>query len=99
MSSASKQSPTLEGERSDPSAAVPSRSRIGSGDRLVGISDRMVRWNLAALMLDVTFFSLGMAFLDQNAVLPLLLERLGASGPFIGAFAAVRFLVFSVFQV
>jgi MFS family permease len=58
-----------------------------------------VRWNLFALMLDVTFFSLGMAFFDQNAVLPLLMERLGASGPLIGAFAAARFLAFSLFQI
>src|SRR5579862_8637669 len=60
---------------------------------------KSVRWNLSALMLDVTFFSLGMAFFDQNAVLPLLMERLGASGPLIGAFAAARFLAFSLFQI
>lgn len=60
---------------------------------------RLVRWNFGALLLDVTFFSLGMAFIDSSAVLPLLLERLGASGPLIGAFAAVRFLVFSLFQI
>jgi MFS family permease len=58
-----------------------------------------VRWNLGALMLDVTFFSLGMAFMDATAVLPLLLERLGASGPLIGGFASVRFLAFSLFQI
>lgn len=63
------------------------------------LDPRLVRWNFGALLLDVTFFSLGMAFIDGNAVLPLLLERLGASGPLIGAFAAVRFLVFSLFQV
>ena len=61
--------------------------------------DRLVRWNLGALMLDVTFFAVGMAFLDGNAVLPLLLERLGAEGWLIGAFAALRFLAFSVPQV
>ena len=59
----------------------------------------LVRWNFLALLLDVTFFSVGMAFIDSNAVLPLLMERLGASSPLIGAFAAVRFLAFSFFQV
>ncbi len=59
----------------------------------------LVRWNFLALLLDVTFFSVGMAFTDSNAVLPLLMERLGASSPLIGAFAAVRFLAFSFFQV
>jgi hypothetical protein len=63
------------------------------------LDPRLVRWNFGALLLDVTFFSIGMAFIDSNAVLPLLLERLGASGPLIGAFAAVRFLVFSLFQI
>lgn len=50
-------------------------------------------------MVDVTFFSLGMAFMDGNAVLPLLLQNLGASGPVIGGFAMVRFLAFSLFQI
>ncbi len=50
-------------------------------------------------MLDVTFFSLGMAFIDMSAILPLLLDRLGASGVLIGAFAAIRFLAFSLFQI
>ncbi len=59
----------------------------------------LARWNFRALLLDVTFFSIGMAFIDSNAVLPLLMERLGASKPLIGAFAAVRFLAFSFFQV
>ena len=63
------------------------------------LDPRLVRWNFGALLLDVTFFSLGMAFIDGNAVLPILLEKLGASGPLIGAFAAVRSLVFSLFQV
>lgn len=80
--------------RGDPSslAIVVSRQQ--------GDSQRKQRsWNLCALMLDVTCFSLGMAFLDQNAVLPLLLSRLGATGALIGAFAALRFLVFSLFQI
>lgn len=59
----------------------------------------LVQWNFSALLLDVTFFSLGMAFMDTTAVLPLLLNQLGASGPLIGAFAAVRFLCFSLFQI
>lgn len=63
------------------------------------LDPRLVRWNFGALLLDVTFFALGMAFIDSSAVLPLLLERLGASGPVIGAFAAIRFLVFSLFQI
>lgn len=60
---------------------------------------RHERWNLAALMLDVTCFSLGMAFIDSSAVLPLLLERLGASGVVIGASAALRSLGLSGFQI
>lgn len=70
-----------------------------SDDASGELDPRLVRWNFGALLLDVTFFSLGMAFIDSSAVLPLLLERLGASGPLIGAFAAVRFLVFSLFQI
>ncbi len=58
-----------------------------------------VRWNLRALTLDVSCFSVGMAFFDLNAVLPLLMERLGASGTIIGGFAALRFLFFSGLQI
>jgi hypothetical protein len=58
-----------------------------------------VRWNFGALVTDVTFFSLGMAFLDLNAIVPLLMARLGASGPVIGALAALRFLAFGAPQV
>ena len=58
-----------------------------------------VRWNLGVLILDVSFFAIGMAFLDLSAVLPLLLERLGASKALIGGFAAVRFLAFSFVQI
>ncbi len=58
-----------------------------------------VKWNLRALTMDVSCFSVGMAFFDLNAVLPLLMERLGASGTVIGAFAAVRFLCFSGLQI
>ena len=58
-----------------------------------------VRRNLAALTVDVTAFAIGMAFLDENAVLPLLCRRLGASGVLIGAFAAIRFLGFNGVQV
>jgi MFS family permease len=57
------------------------------------------RWNLAVLMLDVTFFALGMAFIDSSAVLPLLLERLGATGVIIGAAAALRSIGLSGFQI
>src|SRR5258708_7079139 len=58
-----------------------------------------VRWNLAVLVLDVAFFAIGMAFLDLSAVLPLLLERLGATKTIIGMFAALRFLAFSFVQI
>src|SRR5262245_15896415 len=63
------------------------------------LDPRQVRWNLGALTGDVAFFAIGMAFLEPTAVLPLLMSKLGASGLLIGAFAAVRFLVFSVVQV
>src|SRR5436305_1629227 len=71
----------------------------GGAPQSPGDTIRDVRWNLGALMLDVTCFSLGMAFMDQSAVLPLLLQRLGASGPLIGGFAAARSLVFSLLQI
>ena len=58
-----------------------------------------VRWNLIALMLDVTFFSLGMAFTDPSAVLPLLLKRLGGSSLLIGGFVTLRYLAFNGLQI
>jgi MFS family permease len=58
-----------------------------------------VRWNLCALMLDVSFFSIGMAFTDGNAVLPLLLKRLGGSALLIGAFGTLHYLAFNGFQI
>ena len=58
-----------------------------------------VRWNLVALMLDVTFFSLGMAFTDPSAVLPLLLKRLGGSSLLIGGFVTLRYLAFNGLQI
>ncbi|MCW3100184.1 MAG: transporter, major facilitator family [Chthonomonadaceae bacterium] len=58
-----------------------------------------VRWNLFALMLDVSFFSIGMAFTDGNAVLPLLLKRLGGSALLIGAFGTLHYLAFNGFQI
>ncbi|MCS6775177.1 MAG: MFS transporter [Chloroherpetonaceae bacterium] len=63
------------------------------------LAPHQVRWNFRVLVLDVSFFAIGMAFLDPNAVLPLLMDRLGASGLLIGAFAALRFLAFSLVQV
>jgi len=58
-----------------------------------------VRWNLFALMLDVSFFSIGMAFTDGNAVLPLLLKRLGGSTLLIGLFGTLHYLAFNGFQI
>jgi MFS family permease len=60
---------------------------------------RQARWNFGALVFDVSFFAVGLSCLDLSAVLPLLLEKLGASRPLIGAFAAARFLAFAVVQV
>jgi MFS family permease len=88
---------TIEHSPAAETPALPGGLRTDAAQR-VSTADE-VRWNLGALMLDVTFFSLGMAFMDATAVLPLLLERLGASGPLIGGFASVRFLVFSLFQI
>jgi hypothetical protein len=64
-----------------------------------GRDPRLVRWNLGALTLDVSCFATGMAFLDLNAVLPLLLTRLGATGLLIGAFAAIHTLCYNAVQV
>ncbi len=58
-----------------------------------------VRRNFAVILLDVAFFALGMALLDPNAVLPLLMRNLGASGVLIGAFAALRSLGLNVVQI
>jgi MFS family permease len=84
-----------------PPVAVADAGMSAPGDDRQTPADtiRDMRWNLGALMLDVTCFSLGMAFMDQSAVLPLLLQRLGASGPLIGGFAAARSLVFSLLQI
>ena len=57
------------------------------------------RWNFGALILDVSCFTTGLAFLEPSAVLPLLLERLGASGVLIGALAASRSLIFNLIPV
>lgn len=61
--------------------------------------DAQVRWNLFALTLDVAFFSIGMAFVDSNAVLPLLLKRLGGSTLLIGAFGTLHYLAFNGLQI
>lgn len=58
-----------------------------------------VRRNFATILLDVAFFALGMALLDPNAVLPLLMKNLGASGVLIGAFAALRSLSLNIVQI
>ncbi len=58
-----------------------------------------MRWNLGALLLDVSFFALGMSFVDSSAVLPLLMHRLGASTVLIGGFAAARSLALSGVQI
>ncbi len=62
-------------------------------------SAAQVRRNLFALMLDVTFFSLGMAFTDPSAVLPVLLKRLGGSSLLIGGFVTLRYLAFNGLQI
>ncbi len=58
-----------------------------------------VRRNLFALLLDVTFFSIGMAFTDPSAVLPVLLKRLGGSSLLIGGFVTLRYLAFNSLQI
>ena len=58
-----------------------------------------VRWNLFALTLDVSFFSIGMAFTDGNAIMPLLLKRLGGSTLLIGLFGTLHYLAFNGFQI
>lgn len=62
-------------------------------------SSSQVPWNLSVLTLDVAFFSFGMAMLDQNTVLPVMMHHLGATDLFIGGFAALRFLAFSLPQL
>ncbi len=57
------------------------------------------RWNFGALILDVSCFSTGTAFLEASAVVPLMLERLGATGTLIGAFAASKTLIFNLIPV
>jgi MFS family permease len=50
------------------------------------------RWNFAWLQVDVSTFVLGLAFLDATTVLPLLLDRLGATSWMIGAAQACQTL-------
>ena len=57
------------------------------------------KWNFSALLIDVSFFAIGMAFMDANSILSLLLKRLGAEGLVIGAFATIRALAFCVVQI
>jgi uncharacterized membrane protein YjdF len=90
--------PTLQEMPDDAPDALEESSTPVAGDPQ-GHDPRLVRWNLGALMLDVTTYSVGMAFLDMSAVLPLLLERLGATGLMIGAFAALRTLSYNGLQV
>ena len=47
----------------------------------------------------MTFFSIGMAFTDPSAVLPVLLKRLGGSSLLIGGFVTLRYLAFNSLQI
>lgn len=75
------------------------------GGELTELTDRggappaLVRWNLYALTLDVTCFSLSIAFFDPSTVLPQLMERLGASNSLIGMLSSVRSLAFNCLQI
>ncbi len=60
---------------------------------------RYEKHNLVVLTLDLCACTMGLAFLDGNAILPLLLHRLGASGLLIGAFAGGRLLAFNLPQL
>ncbi|HZT43140.1 MAG TPA: MFS transporter [Chthonomonadaceae bacterium] len=82
-----------EAEGASPTSQTPWKAEAGGSD------PRQVRWNLGVLTLDVTFFALGMSFMDLSAIVPLLLERLGATGPLIGAFMAARYLAFNLPQI
>ncbi len=55
--------------------------------------------NLIVLTLDLCMCAMGLAFLDANAILPLLLHRLGATGIVIGLFAGGRVLAFNLPQL
>ncbi len=60
---------------------------------------RFERHNLIVLTLDLCMCAMGLAFLDGNAILPLLLHRLGATGIVIGAFAGGRLIAFNLPQL
>lgn len=81
---------------------LPSESEGGELTELTdrgGAAPALVRWNLYALTLDVTCFSLSIAFFDPSTVLPQLMERLGASNSLIGLLSSVRSLAFNCLQI
>jgi hypothetical protein len=55
-------------------------------------AERHYRWNFLALQVDVTTFMVGLAFMDAATVLPLFLDRLGATSAMIGATQAIQTL-------
>jgi MFS family permease len=55
-------------------------------------AERHFLWNFLALQVDVTTFMVGMAFMDAATVLPVFLDRLGATSAMIGATQAIQTL-------
>jgi hypothetical protein len=55
-------------------------------------AERHYRWNFVALVVDVSTFVLGLAFMDAATVLPLLLTRLGAGSAGVGVAQAIQTL-------
>ena len=89
----------LSGQQSDTELLDSPRFPAESpAENLTG-KPSLARRNLYALTLDVTGFCIGLAFLDSSAVLPLLLQRLGAGGTLIGAYAMSRSLTFGLSQI
>lgn len=55
-------------------------------------AERNFRWNFIALVVDVSTFVLGLAFMDAATVLPLFLARLGAGSAGVGMAQALQTL-------
>lgn len=55
-------------------------------------AERHFRWNFVALVVDVSTFVLGLAFMDAATVLPIFLARLGAGSAGVGLAQAIQTL-------
>jgi MFS family permease len=53
-------------------------------------NDKTTRWNFLSLIVDGSFFSLGIAFLESNTIFPALISQLTSSSVLIGLVSTIR---------